>query len=1327
MIDGRVVEVWCDGGYGSGYLVGPRHVLTALHVVAVGVRDTDRIFQEAPRAVRHRKSILTRSAAGGEWREATVVWPAPDGTDADDVALLAIEQPVSEPEPEPEREPDAASGREPGVRWGRLTTLSTDVRCEFTGFAAAQSYETETPGTLLRDLERMPGSIVPGTGTRAGYLFVRPDHSLSRAAWQGMSGAAVLCDGLVTAVVLATGPAGDGRLVCRPVDTLFADQGFRAALGTGLSVEPVEFSPFLAGPARRPAGSFSPVSLLRAENKAARFHGREDELRRLMDWCGEEASPPVRMLSGPGGQGKTRLALELMTRLGADWSCGFLEATTAADTAAVAGLIKRAARPTLLVVDYAETRPRRALDRPGQIEELVGAMVSAAHGVRLRLLLISRSAGDWWEQIHRQSAGSGEVLRAAEVVELAPLERSAQGRRQLYVDAWQDFAVRLEAALPGRRRPELRPPDLRHERYDAALAIQMEALAALLEPARDISARRAEEVILEHEERYWNRAASASGIEVHERTRRRAVAAAALYGAADEPQAERLLAALPGLSATNEDQHLRIRLWLKDLYPAPSGEAGAYWGSLQPDLLAEYLVADELRNGADLLGTVVERCAARQIRRALTVLARAGLHQPDMDDRLRALVPTLGENLPEAVRVVAETENPGPLLDALTGLDRGGLGTAELVRLTDAIPLHSQRLAHLAAEIGADITAHWRRAVAADGSEANRRRLAEALQDESARLEGVGRRGLSLRNLEEAVALREALPADTAEHRRELAGLYQALTVELAENGRTEDAARCAQQAFETLNSLADDDLPLWSLLRAVGTLGLRLMELGRHEEAVKRIRWVTDSYGAIIAATEAEHPGDQAATFDLRADRARWQTNLAAALHHAGRREEALAEGERVVAVRRELAAARPDIHLPGLALSLHNLVGFRSVAHDPGAIAAAYEAVEVYESLTRGNPAAHLHHFVSVVRSFMSLSIRTPGDCSRQVTQVSVLVTRLYGHLRESKPWVYLPALVATVQLPTTDPSGEEKAVHMVMDHGTGEPGDVRQADEAVSLYRNLCKVERRLYEPYLARALTALADHLDSAGDPSGALKTIEALIVLQRAPVDRSDEARSHLLWAVNDAVRRLAEAERYDESVPYARELVAVLREISEPADVEWRTDMAAALYTLFNMVERSSEVQYSLEEMVEFAQLCDGLVGDLGNDVLEAFAAKLAGLIGLVTENDRPQAAVALAETAFRLATALYRRTREGGGRGLVPPLLMLGECYRLAGRVGDAVRALVQGIVYARQLGLSAMEAQAWEALALAVRANRQEAEAAWYGAVQDAPFPEFRFGGNG
>ncbi|MEV0522756.1 hypothetical protein AB0I66_04980 [Streptomyces sp. NPDC050439] len=1314
MINGRVVEVWCAGGYGSGYLVGPRLVLTALHVVADGVRGTDRIFREAPRAVRNREGITVRSAAGGDWCEATVVWPGPGGTDADDVALLRTARPLTE----------STDGPGPGVRWGRLTTLATDVRCEFTGFAAVQSYGTETPGTLVRDLERMPGSIVPGTGPRAGYLFVRPDHALGRESWKGMSGAAVLSHGLVTAVVLATGTAGDSRLVCRPVGALVAaDRGFRAALGSSPSVESVEFSTFLGRPKHPPTGSFSPASLLRAESRAARFHGREDELRQLVAWCGEETGSPTRMLTGPGGQGKTRLALELMTRLGSEWTCGFLDATRAADSAAVAGLIKRAARPTLLVVDYAETRPRRTDERPvGHIEELVEAMISAESGVRLRLLLVSRSAGDWWEQVLRQANGVREVLRAAEVAELAPLERSAEGRRQLFEDAWEDFAVRLETALPDWRRPALEPPDLRHERYDAALAVHMEALAALLEPERDVGARRAEAVILEHEEPYWSLAARVSGITVHERTQRRAVAAAALYGATDEPQAERLLAALPGLSATDEDQQLRIRLWLKDLYPAPSGESTVYWGSLQPDLLAEYLVADVLRKGANLLGPLMERCAPQQVRRGLTVLARAGLHQPDVDDRLRALVPALGENLPEAVRVVAETENPGPLLDALTGLERAQLGPAQLARLADAIPLHSQRLAHFAAEILADVTAHWRGAVAADDSEPNRRRLAEALQDEAARLEGVGRRGLALRNLEDAVAIREVLPADRPEHRRELAGAFQALTAELAANGRAEEAARRAQQAFETLNSLEDADLPIESLLRAIGTLGLRVMEAGQPEDAVRHLEWVTDTYGQLIAAAQAETHTTRADIDGLRADRARWQANLAMALRAAGRHDEALAEGEHVVAVRRELAEARPDIHLAGLALSLHNLIAFRRSAGDPTATSAAYEAVEVYETLTRGNPAAYLHRFVSAVRSVMSLYIRTPGDDSDRLMRSTMLVTRLYGHLRESKPWVYLPVLVMTTHLPVVGSSGTEKSMHMVMDHGTGEPRDLRQADEAVSLYRNLSKVDRDLYEPYFTEALTTLADHLDAAGDSAGALRAIEELIVLRRARVDRSEDERADLLRTLNDAVRRLAEAERYDEALPYARELVAVLREASGRAAVEWRRDMAGALYMQFNMAEESSGQQYVLEEMVEFAELCNGLADDLDGEMLGAFGDKLIALTVRLTDNDQTQAAVVLAETATRLYAASTRLSPGENGR-LSSALMMLGECYRLADRVGDAVVALVRGIEFARQQGLQTLESNAWQAMALAAQANPQEAETAWYQTVRDVPFPAFHY----
>ena len=42
-MQGRVAEVWCPGGYGSGYLVSPGRVITALHVVAYGVPEPGRV------------------------------------------------------------------------------------------------------------------------------------------------------------------------------------------------------------------------------------------------------------------------------------------------------------------------------------------------------------------------------------------------------------------------------------------------------------------------------------------------------------------------------------------------------------------------------------------------------------------------------------------------------------------------------------------------------------------------------------------------------------------------------------------------------------------------------------------------------------------------------------------------------------------------------------------------------------------------------------------------------------------------------------------------------------------------------------------------------------------------------------------------------------------------------------------------------------------------------------------------------------------------------------------------------------------------------------
>jgi hypothetical protein len=227
---GREVEIYSDwtdhlpekNRYrsGSGYLLGVRLAMTAAHVVC----PTGQVLASV--------AVQVRAGAGPELLAAKVVWRHPDPEV--DVALLEITDP-GWPTPVWRHR----------VRWGRLVTTRTRQRCEATGFPRA----TATP--FYRDSHTADGLINPKSLTKSARYAVEvtnppdgPDPPGSR--WAGMSGAGVLCDGLLVAVVVED-PAGfsSQRLVAVPIASVVTDPGFSrlvaAHCGRPPLLEPVEF------------------------------------------------------------------------------------------------------------------------------------------------------------------------------------------------------------------------------------------------------------------------------------------------------------------------------------------------------------------------------------------------------------------------------------------------------------------------------------------------------------------------------------------------------------------------------------------------------------------------------------------------------------------------------------------------------------------------------------------------------------------------------------------------------------------------------------------------------------------------------------------------------------------------------------------------------------------------------------------------------------------------------------------------------------------------------------------------------------------------------
>ena len=140
---------------------------------------------------------------------ATVAWVHPDPPR--DVALVRIE---GEP----------FTGGEPLVRWGQF--VGPDP-VPYTGLGYPEFADYESG----RGVEQHVGMLPPlGVGADGGFVLDQdpaPEVEAGRA-WPGVSGAAVFCKGLLTAVVTMDDRAfGNGRLHAVPAHLVTADPRFR--------------------------------------------------------------------------------------------------------------------------------------------------------------------------------------------------------------------------------------------------------------------------------------------------------------------------------------------------------------------------------------------------------------------------------------------------------------------------------------------------------------------------------------------------------------------------------------------------------------------------------------------------------------------------------------------------------------------------------------------------------------------------------------------------------------------------------------------------------------------------------------------------------------------------------------------------------------------------------------------------------------------------------------------------------------------------------------------------------------------------------------------
>ena len=170
----RAVEV-IAASYGSGYRIGGRLVLTAAHLLP-------------PELGSNCKVRFHRDAGAGEWA-GKVAWIAPgwrhpDGPPKADVAFVAIEDEAPECEP---------------AMVGQLPNPADVLKLPFHMYGWPDWAQTQhRSGAVRAGGRQIDGSIYLADTSGDGLLVLEPDRS--GPTWSGMSGAAVICGGIVVGV-----------------------------------------------------------------------------------------------------------------------------------------------------------------------------------------------------------------------------------------------------------------------------------------------------------------------------------------------------------------------------------------------------------------------------------------------------------------------------------------------------------------------------------------------------------------------------------------------------------------------------------------------------------------------------------------------------------------------------------------------------------------------------------------------------------------------------------------------------------------------------------------------------------------------------------------------------------------------------------------------------------------------------------------------------------------------------------------------------------------------------------------------------------------------